>query len=218
MRRVVIPPSPGLFSAFGLLYADLEHHYSRTLRRVTQQADPAEIAAAWSELEAQARAQLATDGVPAPAMQIRRSAALHYKGQSFELVVPAPNGPIDRAFLDHIADAFGAEHERVYGHRAGPEEPVELVSIQLVAASTAETGGVPDRLVPSRPEPDPGPPRRVFFGSEHGWQETPILRRSDLAGGRNGPLIVEEYDATCVVPPGAKATIDAGGNIAIDLA
>jgi N-methylhydantoinase A len=218
MRRVVIPPSPGLFSAFGLLYADLEHHYSRTLRRVTQQADPAEIAAAWSELEAQARAQLATDGVPAPAMQIRRSAALHYKGQSFELVVPAPNGPIDRAFLDHIADAFGAEHERVYGHRAGPEEPVELVSIQLVAASTAETGGVPDRLVPSRPEPDPGPPRRVFFGSEHGWQETPILRRSDLAGGRNGPLIVEEDDATCVVPPGAKATIDAGGNIAIDLA
>jgi N-methylhydantoinase A len=217
MCRVVIPPSPGLFSAFGLLYADLEHHYSRTLRRVTQDADPAEIAAAWGELEEQARAQLASDGVPAAQMEIRRSAALHYKGQSFELVVPAPDGPIDRNFLDRIAEAFGVEHERVYGHRAGPEEPVELVSIQVVAASIADTGGVPDRLSPSRSEPEPSPPRRVFFGGDSGWLETPILRRSDLATPRSGPLVIEEYDATCVVPPGATASLDAGGNIVIDL-
>jgi len=217
MKRVVIPPSPGLFSAFGLLYADLEHHYSRTLRRVTQEADPAEIAAAWGELENQARTQLAADGVAAADMQIRRAGALHYKGQSFELVVPAPDGAIDKDFLDQLADAFGAEHARVYGHRAGPEEPVELVSMQVVAASRADRGGVPERVTQSRPEPDPGPPRRVFFGQERGWLETPVLRRSDLAGGRAGPLIVEEYDATCVVPPGAKASIDEGGNIVIEL-
>jgi N-methylhydantoinase A len=151
-------------------------------------------------------------------MEVRRAAALHYKGQSFELVVPAPAGAIDKEFLDRLADAFGAEHERVYGHRAGPEEPVELVSIQVVAASGADSGGVPERVVPSRPEPEPGPPRQVFFGQEQGWVETPILRRSDLEGGRAGPLIVEEYDATCVVPPGAKASLDGGGNIVIQLA
>jgi N-methylhydantoinase A len=47
--------------------------------------------------------------------------------------------------------------------------------------------------------------------------ETPVLRRSDLSATRTGPLIVEEYDATCVVPPGARAGLDAGGNIVIDL-
>jgi N-methylhydantoinase A len=218
MNRVVIPPSPGLFSAFGLLYADLEHHYSRTLRRVTQEADAAEIAAAWGELEDQARAQLLADGVAAAEMEVRRAAALHYKGQSFELVVPAPAGAIDMEFLDRLADVFGAEHERVYGHRAGPKEPVELVSIQVVAACSVDSGGVPERVMPSRPEPEPGPPRQVFFGQEQGWVETPILRRSDLEGGRAGPLIVEEYDATCVVPPGAKASLDGGGNIVIQLA
>lgn len=217
MRRVVVPPSPGLFSSFGLLYADLEHHYSRTLRRVTTEADPAEIQAAWSELETQARAQLAADGLDADHMQIRRSAALHYKGQSFDLVVPAPAGSIDTTYLDALAEAFGAEHERMYGHRAGPDEPVELVSIQVLGIGLRDTGGVPDRVMPSRPEPEPGPARRAYFGPDHGWHDTPILRRSDLATERTGPCIIEEYDATCVVPPGAKATLDAGGNIVIQL-
>jgi N-methylhydantoinase A len=71
---------------------------------------------------------------------------------------------------------------------------------------------------PSRPEPEPPPPRPAWFGAQHGWVETPILRRSDLALARVGPLIIEEYDATCVIPPGAKASLDAGGNIVIELA
>lgn len=57
----------------------------------------------------------------------------------------------------------------------------------------------------------------LHFGPENGWLETPVLRRSDLAGGKVGPLIVEEYDATCVVPPGARAGLDTGGNIVIEL-
>ncbi len=217
MRRVIVPPSPGLFSSFGLLYADLEHHYSRTLRRVTTEADPAEIATAWADLEAQARDQLAADGLGPDQMQVRRSAALHYKGQSFDLVVDAPDGAIDATYLDALAEAFGAEHERMYGHRAGPEEPVELVSIQVLGIGLRDTGGVPERVMPSRSEPEPGAPRNVYFGREHGWHETPILRRSDLASERTGPCIIEEYDATCVVPPGATAMLDAGGNIVVQL-
>lgn len=221
MKRVVVPPSPGLFSSFGLLYADLEHHYSRTLRRVTTEADPSEIEKAWAELEAQARAQLLSDGLEPEQMQIRRSAALHYKGQSFDLVVQAADGSINTAYLAGLAEAFGAEHERMYGHRAGPEEPVELVSIQVLGIGMRDAvdgrGGVPDRVMPSRPEPEPGPPRKVYFGREHGWQVTPILRRSDLNSEKAGPCIVEEYDATCVVPPGATAMLDAGGNIVVRL-
>ena len=57
-----------------------------------------------------------------------------------------------------------------------------------------------------------------LFRRRAGWLETPILRRSDLAAERSGPLIVEEYDATCVVPPDATASLDVGGNIVIALA
>ena len=217
MKRIVVPPCAGLFSSFGLLYADVEHHYSRTLRRLLRKSDAREIARAWDTLARQALDQLATEGFTAKSARVRRSAALHYHGQSYELTVPLPDGPIDAAALAHLEEAFGREHEKTYGHRAGADEPVELVSIQVVGQGLREGQSVPERVRPSRPEPAPPPPRRAYFGAQTGWLETPVLRRSDLSAPRAGPLIVEEYDATCVVPPGAKAELDAGGNILIGL-
>jgi N-methylhydantoinase A len=211
MRRIVVPPSAGLFSSFGLLYADVEHHYSRSLRRLLRNASLQEITAAWDALARQALDQLAAEGFTRDKARIRRSAALHYHGQTYELTVALPDGPIDLAWLE---EAFGREHEKTYGHRAGADEPVELVSIQVVGQGLREGPSVPERVRPSRPEPTPPPPRRAYFGT---WLETPVIRRSDLARPRSGPLIVEEYDATCVVPPGARAELDAGGNIVIDL-
>jgi N-methylhydantoinase A len=211
MKRIVVPPSPGLFSSFGLLYADVEHHYSRSLRRLLRTSDAREIERAWAELARQARDRLSAEGFPSSRTKINRSAALHYHGQTYELTVPLPDGPIDLASLE---EAFGREHEKTYGHRAGADEPVELVSIQLVGQGLREGPSVPARVRPSRPEPAPPPPRKAYFGS---WIETPVMRRSDLSNGKAGPLIVEEYDATCVVPPGARAELDAGGNIIIEL-
>jgi N-methylhydantoinase A len=214
--RIVVPPCAGLFSSFGLLYADLEYHYARTLRRLLRGADLSEIAQAWDALARQASDQLARDGLTGAAAQVKRSAALHYKGQTYELVVPVPDGPIDLKMAAHLEEAFGAEHERTYGHRAGRDEPVELVSIQVVGTGL-RAGGVPERVVVSRPEPAPPPARAAYFGRQHGFLQTPVIRRSDLAAQRVGPLIVEEYDATCVVPPGARVALDAGGNIVIEL-
>jgi N-methylhydantoinase A len=217
ITRIVVPPSAGLFSSFGLLYADVEHHYSRTFRRLLRRADLADIEQAWDALARQAREQLAAEGFGGARARVKRSAALHYKGQTYELVVPVPDGPIDQPMVAHLEEAFGAEHERTYGHRAGPEEPVELVSIQVVGAGLREGSGVPERVTSSRPEPPAQAPRRAYFGTDHGWIETPVLRRSDLDSARTGPLIVEEYDATCVVPPGARVELDAGGNIVVEL-
>ena len=221
MKRILVPPAPGLFSAFGLLYADVEHHYSRTFRRVLAEADPAEIDRAWRALEDEGRAQLAREGFPAERMRFRRTANLHYKGQIYELNVAAPpppaNGSVDRAWLDRLAEAYGEEHERTYGHRAGPEEPVELVNMVLVAEGLPDAPVVPDTLHLDRPEEEPGGSRSAYFGPEAGWTKTPVVRRSDLAGGAAGPLIVEEYDATCLVPPGARASLDDYGSIVIDL-
>ena len=215
MKQIVVPPSAGLFSSFGLLYADVEHHYSRTLRRLLRKANLQEIEKAWDTLARQARDQLAAEGFTGEKAKIRRSAALHYHGQTYELTLPLPDGPID---LGDLEEAYGREHERTYGHRAGADEPVELVSIQVVGYGLRAGSSVPERVRSSRAEPAPPPPRRAYFGAALGWIETPVLQRSDLSAPRNGPLIVEEYDATCVVPPGASAALDRGGNIVVELA
>ena len=213
--RVVVPPSAGLFSSFGLLYADLEHHYSRTLRRLLRGANLAEISAAWDALTREAQAELGAEGFIGPRARVKRSAALHYKGQTYELVVPVPDGPVDNGTVAALETAFAEEHERTYGHRAGPDEPVELVSIQVVGLGLRDRG-MPDRIRSDRPEPPPPPPRPAWLGAAHGWVKTPVLRRSDLGGCRTGPLIVEEYDATCLVPPSARAGLDEAGNIVIE--
>jgi N-methylhydantoinase A len=213
--RVVVPPAAGLFSSFGLLYADLEHHYSRTLRRPLRGANLADIGAAWDALTREAQVELAAEGFVGPRARVKRSAALHYRGQTYELVVPVPDGPIDHGTVAALETAFGEEHERTYGHRAGPDEPVELVSIQVVGLGLRDRG-MPERIRSNQPEPPPPPLRPAWLGAAHGWVKTPVLRRSDLGGGRTGPLIIEEYDATCLVPPSAHAGLDEAGNIVIE--
>jgi N-methylhydantoinase A len=217
MRRVLVPPSPGLFSAFGLLYADVEHHFAKTFRRLLQSMDLQLLNQAWDEMAGQARAQLTAEGFPEDRVSVRCLAGLHYQGQSFDLTVPVPDGPIGPATIARIEEAFGQEHERTYGHRAGPEEPVELTEIRVVAR------GVPARPVtpqaPSCASAEPAPPARraAYFGPEVGWLDTPVIGRSALGTPRDGPCIVEEYDATCVIPPGACASLDRAGSILIEL-
>jgi len=218
MRRIVVPPAPGLFSSFGLLFADVEHHYARTWRRLVRRIAAAELAEAFGRMEAEALAQLAADGFTADAIRIRRSADCRYEGQSFELTVPVAGGAIDAATVAGIQEAFGREHERTYGHRAGVEEPVEIVSLRVVGLGIPDRPRVPDALKVDRSGPGrAGGGRRVYFGPDLGWRQTPIIDRPDLMTPREGPCIVEEYDATCVIPPGARASLDAHGNIVIDL-
>jgi len=218
LRRIVVPPAPGLFSSFGLLFADVEHHYVRTWRRRLRRAEPAALGAVLARMESEARAQLAAEGFGPDAVRIKRSADCRYEGQSFELTVPVAGGPVDAGTLAELEDAFGREHGRTYGHRAGPEEPVELVSLRVIGQGIPDRPRVPDALRVARAGPGAaGGARRAYFGPDLGWRDTPIIDRADLANPREGPCIVEEYDATCVVPPGARAGLDAHGNIVIEL-
>jgi N-methylhydantoinase A len=216
MRRIIVPLSAGVFSSFGLLYANVEHHYTRTLRRLLRAVDPAELARAWNALVDEARAQLAADGVIDEQMDLRRAARLHYQRQAYELTVPLPEGPITPASIALLEESFAQEHERMYGHRAGKDEPVELVTVLVVGAGRSDAPRVPDTFrLPQAP--GPMPPRPAYFGPESGWLETAVVSRADLGTPRSGPCIVEEYDATCLVPPGAWATLDAYNNILIEL-
>ncbi|MFQ6017478.1 MAG: hydantoinase/oxoprolinase family protein [Kiloniellaceae bacterium] len=223
MRRIVIPPSPGLFSSFGLLYADVAHHYSRTFRCLLRKADLKELNQVWDRMVGEALDQLAADGFSGAKARVHRAAGMHYQGQTFELTVPAPEGPLDARAIAQLEEAFGQEHEHTYGHRAGPDEPVELVTVQVVGRGVSDRPRVPESLLAhrpgagERPAPRQAYSRQAYFGAEFGWLETPVLHRADLETPREGPCIVEEYDATCVVPPKAKAVGDPYGNIVVDL-
>ena len=89
--------------------------------------------------------------------------------------------------------------------------------IQLVGAGLREGSGVPQSVTTTSRSGAKVASRRAYFGDDHGWLDTPVLSRADLDAPRVGPLIVEEYDSTCVVPPGTRAERDAAGNIVITL-
>jgi N-methylhydantoinase A len=218
MRKIVIPPSPGLFSAFGLIYAEVEHHFSRTFRKLVRAINPKTVGDVLAALEENARGRLQADGFQQGQMRLRRTALMHYHDQTYELPVAVPDGPFDMAALLALETGFGDEHEKTYGHRAGVDEPVEIVGFQVVGIGLPDRPTVPSRLKPARDERRNGPSSRsAYFGTEHGWLDTKILGRNDIAAGVTGPCIIEEYDATTVVPPGWRAELDAYSNILISL-
>jgi N-methylhydantoinase A len=212
IARVIVPPMPGLFSAFGLLVADTEHHASQSLRTRLDTAAPERVGGVLAALEQEGAERLAHDGFPPERRAFRRAALARYVGQSSEIEVPLPALPAAR-LLAELAERFGVEHARTYGFRAPPEEPVELVGLSVIARGVPDRPRLPEHIPPARCV---GPAaRRAWFG-EAGWIDTPVLDRAGLASTpREGPLIVQEYDATCLVPPGAWAALDGFGNIVI---
>ncbi|MFN8536796.1 MAG: hypothetical protein U0232_04900 [Thermomicrobiales bacterium] len=110
-----------------------------------------------------------------------------------------PSGPLAAQDLADLEESFGREHERTYGHRAGENEPVELVSLRLVARGLHDRDRLPAYL---HAEPQAGGDRPGtaaaprYFGKEWSWLETPVVGRDAVPlTPRSGPLIVEEYDA-----------------------
>ncbi|HEV8226186.1 MAG TPA: hydantoinase/oxoprolinase family protein [Methylomirabilota bacterium] len=211
IATILIPPAPGVFSAIGLLEAELEHHLVKTFLRPLFGTKPSEISAAVSELERDAEALLKDEGHRAQ-VQIERFVDLKYQGQSFELTVPLPPAWTEEA-LRELAVNFGREHERTYGHQA-EGDPIQMVNLRL----TARVRRPADRpgLQLEMDDTVRGGERRAYFGPAHGVITTPVLTRGELeAASRPGPLLVDEYDATTLVPPGCAARLDAHGNIVI---
>ncbi len=210
IARVIIPPLPGVFSAFGLLVADTEHHASQSLRTRLDRADETGIATLLASLREAGSERLARDGFPPEMRSFRRSAQARYLGQSSEIAVGLPDGegPVS---ADSIAELFGQEHERTYGFRAPATEPVELISLSVIARGLPPRPRLPDRIPPASAAVPSN--RRVWFPAS-GWIEIPVLDRASLSHTpRPGPLIVQEYDATCLVPGGMSAELDDFGNI-----
>ncbi len=211
MRRVVVPPAAGVFSAFGLLFADIEFAQSQGLLVSLDDADPARLGAVFEDIEASVLHHLAR---PASAVRLRRRADLRYAGQAFELTVDVPDGPLDAAAIEALSAAFDAEHARSYGHSLSRTHKREIVALRVVG--TVATERPESRLsVRTTRATDEPQTRSAYFG-ELGWREAAIVGREALMQPIAGPLIVEEPDSTTIVPPGWTATLDHKRNIIVD--
>ena len=214
MRRVLVPLAPGVFSAAGLLLSEIEHEFVRTLMVRGRDTSPEVLHSGYLQLEEEAEAALVAEGVSRNAVVISRFADIRYAGQAYELTMPVALGAPD---LTRIAADFDVEHHRTYGH-ASPEAPVDIVNVKLTARAAGNGDAPYDPLAGLGPSADERT-RRAYFGPEHGPRDVPVISRAALLDSppRQGPLIVEEYDATCVVPPDCWVTLDSLGNIDIAL-
>jgi N-methylhydantoinase A len=208
--RVIVPPMPGLFSAFGLLVADTEHHATQSLRTRLSDADPRQIALVLESLFKAGAQRLTRDGFPSAQQSFRHAASARYAGQSSEIEVPLPDGLDAGTLIARLPSLFAAEHERTYGFRAPDDEAVELIGLSVIARGTPATPRLPKRIPPAAASVLSR--RRAWF-PDVGWIETPVVTRAALTEARQGPLIIQEYDATCLVPRGATAAPDAFGNV-----
>jgi N-methylhydantoinase A len=211
VAKVIVPPNPGMFSALGLLTADMFHDYIRPVVKRITAVDPGEMEATYRVMEAEGRETLRGEHVPPEKMSFLRQADLRYLGQAYELTIPAPKR-VNGESLAATVIAFHRRHNEVYGYSADGE-PIELVNLRLRAI-----GGIPKPELGAarqRDEPKSIGTRRVYFEKEEGWLETPIYLRGDWVGGFPGPAIVEQYDATTVVYPGWAAETDGVGNLVL---
>jgi N-methylhydantoinase A len=200
--RVLVPRHPGLLSAWGMLAADVVRDFARTLRAV--EPSDAHVRAVFAALDREARRALHAEGVHAT----RREGGLdvRYAGQAYELTIPLTPG---------WRAAFHARHRERFGH-ADPSRPLEVVTVRL----RVRGGGVdlPDDPVGSTGEGRTIERRAVWFDRRR--VSTPVHRRQDLPVGwtRRGPVIVCEYSATTVVPPGWRVVVEPAGGLVLERA
>lgn len=219
MSRVLIPTAPGLTSALGLLATDLRHDLVRNTMLRTESAEAAEVNAVFAELQAQGEQLLAEQAVPRDQMRMRRIAEMCYAGQAFQLRIPLPDGPVTRDVLAGLAQRFHAAHKAAYGF-ASEGEPTMLMALRLTSQGEIERPTLRPVEAGGADATDAIKSERLvrLHGSPHPVA-CPVYDRARLLAGNviAGPAVIEQMDTTTLLPPGARATVDPGGNLIIEL-
>ncbi len=215
IRRILISPVSGVFSAAGMLAAEAVHEFVRPMLMALAAA-PAEAAgAAMAAMAAQGRTALAGEGYDDAAVELRYAADMRYLGQSSQLTVPMPSGRYD-------AEALHACFEKLYFATFGyvaKREPLELVNLRLSAIGKAASRLEFDRLcLDARALAGDSGERLVSFGRGSPRLKTRLVARAALEKGSvTGPAVVESYDTTIVVPPDCTARAAGAGCIALEM-
>ncbi len=212
VSRVVIPLSPGVFSAYGLLAADVR---VTSVRSIVAPADDETWQRARKLFDALAResdAALGEQGVAKSDRNFLRELDLRYVGQSTELVVTAPRS------LEEAVESFHQRHEQRYGF-AARQDPVEIVTVRAIGIGTTPKPRLIAAAAPAGRAPEQRALRElreVFDGTA--FVDTPVYGRAHLRPGDvfDGPAVVEQYDATTYVAPGWAARVDGFGNLVME--
>jgi N-methylhydantoinase A/oxoprolinase/acetone carboxylase beta subunit len=218
--EVLVPASPGICSAMGLMTTDLKYDTVRTVFARSDKLDPAELADDFAAMQADLEAQVTADGIAVAAAAFSRAADLRYLGQGYELRVAVPDGRLSDGLLAEMVANFHARHAAEYGH-AFAAKPVEVVNVRLtataphdkLAAVPAPAGGALEAALVRRAP--------CVFRTAGGLREfeTPRYERERLPIDTPipGPVIVLQTDSTTVVPPGATLIALRDGNLLIRL-
>lgn len=213
---VLVPPNPGNVSAFGLLTVDVKNDYVRTHVSLADKLDPAAVAGIYDALTAQAAEALTKEGFDPAEHQFVRTADLRYFGQAFEVRVPVEGGDLDPAA---VADAFHAAHRALYGYdfSGDDSQQVEWVNLRVSGIGPIQRPEITQHPLGDGTLPAEKGRRPVCFDAEHGYVDTPVLWRPDLAPGSvvHGPAIIEEFGSTVPLHPGFDARIDEYLNIIV---
>ncbi len=208
---IFIPPESGVFSALGLMLADFRHDYLRSVMKESSRVDHELLEEVFRDMEKEASKTLRLEGFIPDRIVMERHLGLRYLEQAYELTVSFQGNLKEAVRLFHL------RHNEVYGY-ASVDEPTEVVSAHLVAQGLK---GKPEFARKHFADPYPSPnsivdTRPVYFSLD-GWVKTTVYSRERLLPGNRieGPAIVQQYDSTCVIPPGRNAAVDEFSNLVL---
>ncbi|GJD53021.1 Acetone carboxylase beta subunit [Methylobacterium crusticola] len=213
MREVVVPQTPGVLSALGGLIADLKNDFIKTLYADLDPALAPTIRAELAALEESAVAWLRRDqGYDGP-YELTCSAEIRYRGQSFEIDTPVDRAGAQAGDVAAIAEAFHAEHARVYGH-ADRQAAVQIISLRLVISGRTAKPRFPRHPLTPGAAPAAASAQVWLDGAA---RRVAVYARADLLPGQTfaGPAVVTQDDCTTVLPPGFAARVDEYANLRI---
>jgi len=209
--RVVVPPMSGVFSALGMLASDVEHTGLKTVGQRLDRMTIDDLRAIKRELQTQVAAQLAGDGYHAERTAFLWEADLRHEGQATELTVP-----FEAEDFDPIRERFVAEYLKTYGYR--DHTPIELMKVRVAGRGLRDNrlDFRAMKIAPRAGAPSSGS-RRISFARGEPARMVEIVDRAAIDGTqRSGPLIIEEFDATIVVPPDVRVHKDAIGCVVLE--
>lgn len=215
IHRVLVPPHPGLFSAVGLLLADLERTYQRTVFLPIDEGTVSLLLADFASLQAVAVEEFERYGHARAQLSTQAWLEMRYVGQGFELVVPVDLASLQSGGHQALISLFHGAHRHRYGTSA-PSDAIEIVNCRLVVR-VPNQGDVlaqlrrADELTPSEPDT-----AQVWFQGQ--IRRCEFARRSTLPPGYQGEglMVIEEPTATTLVPPGWRATVGDAGMLSLE--
>ncbi|SFY37468.1 N-methylhydantoinase A [Paracoccus pantotrophus] len=220
MGRVLIPRTPGVLCALGLLMTDLRSDFSATSLMRLDQATPEQVQAIFDDLRARAGAWFEAEGIAHPARVLNLAVDVRYAGQNYEIAVALPDDPVDAATFDTIREGFLAAHRQLYGFVA-EGEPMQLVTFRAAASGLVQKADfVPQPLEGDDASAAVTGSRPVWMLEARDFVETTLYDRALLKPGNvvRGPAIIDQMDSTSVVPPGMAATVDPYLNLILEAA